>query len=109
MIYVPDKENYKCYIVQSEGVLRGYEEIPRYNATIQYRDFYIRSNYIYKDGEQSFGAYATIPTCLDNNDLTTEAYYRNDFSQILIIFAIMCIFCLYLPWRIFVRLFRRFK
>ena len=26
MIYVPDLENYECYVVQSEGVIRGYED-----------------------------------------------------------------------------------
>ena len=45
MIYVPDLTNYKCYVVQSEGVLRGYEEVPTNNTTINYRDFYINSNY----------------------------------------------------------------
>ena len=54
MIYVPDLINYKCYVVQSEGVLRGYEEVPTNNSTINYRDFYINSNYMYRDGSQTF-------------------------------------------------------
>jgi len=107
MIYVPDLENYKCYVVQSEGVLRGYEEIPQNNTTVNYRDFYINSNYIYKDSSQQFGAYSTVPTCLDNNVLTTDVYYRNDFDSILIIFLIMSIFCFYIPLKIFLRLFKR--
>lgn len=107
-IYVPDT-SYACYVVQSEGVIRAYEEIPQNNNNIDYRDFYIKSNYIFKDGNQSFGSYSTLPTCLDNSVLTDNYYYRNDFADILIIFTIMCIFGLYIPINIFLRMFKRLK
>lgn len=109
MIYVPDLINYKCYVVQSEGVLRGYEEIPTNNSTINYRDFYINSNYIYRDGFQTFGQFSTLPVCLSSDVITSDVYYRNDFDSILIIFLIMSIFCLYIPLKVFLRLFRRFN
>lgn len=109
MIYVPDTENYKCFNIYSESVIRAYEEVPTYNTTVNYRDYYIRSNYIYKDGTQSFSNYSTIPVCLASSGLTTDVYYRNDFDSILVIFFIMFIFCFYIPINIFVRLFRRFK
>ena len=99
MIYVPQKENYKCYVVQSEGVIRAYEKM----------DYYIRSNYIYRDGNTTFSSYSTLPICLSDSELTSEVYYRNDFDSILIIFLIMCIFCFYIPIKIFTRLFRRFN
>ncbi len=108
-IYVPDMTNYKCYVVQSEGVIRGYEQIPTNNQNINYRDFFIRSNYIYKDGSTNFGSYSTLPVCLDKETLTTDVYYRNDFDSILIIFFIMSIFCFYIPLKIFLRLFRRLQ
>lgn len=107
-IYVPNL-NYKCYVVQSEGVIRAYEEKPKNNSDIKYRDYYIKSNYIYKDGSQSFSSYTTLPVCLDNNVLTDSVYYRNDFDSILVIFTIMCLFCFYIPIKIFMRLFRRFN
>lgn len=107
-IYVPDL-GYSCYVVQSEGVIRAYEEIPQNNSNIDYRDFYIKSNYIYKDGNQNFSSYTTLPTCLDSSVLTDSYYYRNDFSDILIIFLIMCIFGIYIPIKIFLRLFKRFN
>lgn len=107
MIYVPDLENYECYVVQSEGVLRGYEETPQNNTTVDYRDFYINSNYIYKDGSQQFSSYTNLPTCLSASSITNEVYYRNDFDSILIIFLIMSIFCFYIPIKIFSRLFKR--
>lgn len=105
-IYVPDT-SYACYVVQSEGVIRAYEEMPQNNNNSDYRDFYIKSNYIYKDGNQLFGAYSTLPTCLDSSVLTDNYYYRNDFADILIIFTIMCIFGLYIPIKIFLRMFKR--
>ena len=109
MIYVPDLTNYKCYVVQSEGVLRGYEEVPTNNSTINYRDWYINSNYIYRDGIQSFNQWSVLPICLQSTGLTDLVYYRNDFDSILIIFLIMCIFCFYIPLKVFLRLFRRFN
>lgn len=109
MIYVPDLENYECFYIQSEGVIRAYEEIPSYNTTINYRDYYLNSNYIYRDGYTQFGNYSTLPSCLDNSVLTNEVYYRNDFDSILIIFLILSIFCFYIPIKIFMRLFRRFN
>lgn len=108
MIYVPDIENYECFVVQSEGVIRAYEETPKNNITTNYRDYYINSNYIYKDGSTQFSTYSTIPTCLDNSIITNDVYYRNDFDKILIIFLILSIFCIYMPLKIFMRLFRRF-
>lgn len=108
MIYVPELENYKCYVVRSENVIRAYKQIPYNNSTIQYRDYYYNSNYLYQDGEQSFSQYTTLPVCLDTNNLTSEVYYRNDFDSILIMFLILSIFCFYLPLKIFIRLFRRF-
>ena len=109
MIYVPEKESYDCYVVQSEGVIRAYEKTPKNNLTVNYRDYYIRSNYIYKDGSTSFSSYATLPVCLSSNDVTSNVYYRNDLDSILIIFFIMSIFIIYIPIKVFMRLFRRFN
>ncbi len=108
MIYVPDLD-YACYVVQSEGVIRAYEQVPTYNSNVSYRDYYISGNYIYRDGTQQFGNYSTLPICLDTSNLTDSVYYRNDFDSILIIFLIMCIFCFYIPLKVVLRLFRRFS
>ena len=109
MIYVPDLDTYKCIIVRNDSTIRAYKEIPTNNKDVTYRDYYYTSNYLYQDGVQSFGSYSTLPICLDNSNLTDSVYYRNDFDSILVIFLIMCIFCFYLPLKIFVRLFRRFQ
>ena len=109
MIYVPDLENYECFVVRNDTTIRAYKNIPVNNSDVAYRDYFYNSNYLYQDGVQSFGPYSTLPICLDNSNLTNNVYYRNDFDSILVIFLIMCIFCFYLPLKIFVRLFRRFQ
>ena len=51
MIYVPDLDNYECFVVQNDTTIRAYEDIPRANTTVKYRDYFITANYIYKDGQ----------------------------------------------------------
>ena len=93
MIYVPDL-NYKCYVLVDKDTIRAYETIPYnpgYNqqVNINYRDYYLNSHYLYKDGEQSFGNYSQLPICLDNNLITDNYYHRADFTDILITFTII--------------------
>lgn len=109
MIYVPDKENYKCFVVQSEGVIRAYEQVPTNNSTIYYRDYYVNSDYMYRDGSQTFATYTILPTCLSSSDITTDIYYRVDFYKSLIMFIIIAIIGFIIPIKIIKRLFRRFN
>lgn len=109
MIYVPDTENYKCFVVRSDTTIRAYKEIPSNNATVDYRDYFYTANYLYQDGSQSFSQYTTLPVCLENSVITDNPYYRTDLDGILIVFTIMCIFCLWIPLKVFMRLFRRFN
>lgn len=107
-IFVPQDSIYnKCYVVQSEGVIRGYDEIPQINRTINYRDYYINSDYIYRDGIQTFSSYSTPPTCLSSSVLTNEFYYRIDFTNVLINISVVFFFCFYIPFRIFKSLLGR--
>ena len=102
-IYLPDT-SYACYVVQNEGVIRAYEETPRQNSTIDYRDFYIKSDYIFRDSYQTFSSYSTLPTCLDSNVITNDVYYRLDFPQILLSLFILLILCFYFPYKIISRI-----
>lgn len=109
MIYVPDDTIYnQCYVVQSENTIRAYDRIPTNNSNYNYRDYYIHSDYIYRDGSGIWNQYSTLPVCLSSDVITNDIYYRQDFDKILIIFLILSIFCFYIPIRIFCRLFRRF-
>lgn len=109
MIYVPELNSYKCYVVRDSNTIRAYKQIPTNNSNIDYRDYFYNSNYLYQDGTQQFSNYATLPVCLDKNVLTDDVYYRNDFDSILIIFLILSIFCFLIPIKIFLRLFRRLQ
>ena len=108
MIYVPEDNTYnKCYVVQSEGVIRGYDRYPQNNVNYNYRDYYIRSNYIYRDGYGSWSQYTTLPVCLATDNLTNNFYYRNDFDSICIIFMTCFFFIFFIPFMLYKRIFRR--
>lgn len=105
-IYVPNNSTFnKCYVVQSEGVIRAYDTVPNYNTQYNYRDYYINSNYIYRDGTGQWSQYSTLPICLSNDIITNDFYYRNDLASILIIFLVLFLFIVYFPMKIFSRLF----
>lgn len=108
MIYVPDL-NYKCYVVQGEGIIRAYSEVPQNNRTVNYRDYYIKSNYLYRDNTQSFSSSTNLPVCLSKEILTNDFYYRNDFSNILFIFIVFAFVIVFVPLMLFKKLFRRWN
>ena len=86
-IYVPSDNTYnKCYVVQNEDVIRGYDRVPQNNSTYNYRDYYIHSDYIYKDGTGQWSQYTTLPVCLNSSVITNDFYHRVDLSNIMIIF-----------------------
>ena len=108
MIYVPSDSTYnKCYVVQSEGVIRGYDRVPTYNTNVNYRDYFIQSDYIFRDGVANFGSYSTLPTCLSNDIISNSYLYRTDLDKILVCFLILVIFCIYFPYKIISRSFGR--
>lgn len=107
MIYVPNLENFACIVVQSDSTIRAYETMPAHNSTVNYIDYYVNSHYLFKTGSQTYGNTSTIPTCLSSDNLTSSVYYRNDFTDILIIFVILALICLYCPFKLFMRLFKR--
>lgn len=102
-IYLPTDTVYnKCYVVQNENVIRAYDIIPRNNISYNYRDYYINSDYIYKDGSGSWSQYTTLPICLDNNVITNDFYYRLDFTNVLINLFILSFFCIYIPYKLII-------
>lgn len=106
MIYVPNT-SYSCYVVQNEDTIRAYHSMPQQNSDIDYTDYYIHSDYMTREGTQTFSRYADLPVCIASSELTAEPYYRVDFPDILLMFFIFCFFALWIPWKIFCRLFRR--
>lgn len=107
-VYVPSDSTFnKCYVMQSEGVIRAYNVIPSFNTNYNYRDYYIKSDYYYKDGSGSWSNYSTLPVCLSSDVITNNYFYRVDFTNILLNVVIISLFGLYIPWRIFKSLFGR--
>lgn len=105
MIYVPNDNIYnKCYVVQNEDIIRGYDRLPVNNSNYNYRDYYINSDYIYKDGNGTWNQYSTLPICLSSSIITNDFWYRTDISNILITFSILVLFCIYLPIKLFLKL-----
>lgn len=105
-IYIAD-DSFSCYVVQNEDTIRAYKTIPELDREIEYRDFYIHSDYMFRDGSQTFSRYGQLPVCLPNENITTDFWYRVDMPDILLMFLIFCIFVFLIPWKIFCRFFRR--
>lgn len=96
MIFLPEDNIYnKCYVVQNSDTIRAYNVVPANNRDYQYRDYYIDSGYIYRDGTGTWSSYTTLPICLDNSLITHNDFYRNDFDKICIIFLTL-LFCILL-------------
>lgn len=109
LIYVPNYQNGNCAYIYNTDIIRVYDSVPSHNSVINYKDYYIKSSYIYNEGSTSFGNYATLPVCISNDRITTDVYYRNDIMQILVIFFLLSWICFYIPWKIFLRMFRRYN
>lgn len=108
-IYVPNYESGNCAYILNNDVIRVYSSRPNYNTTISYKDYYIKSQYIYNEGSTSFGNYTSLPTCINDSRITTDVYYRNDIVYIFIIFIFLAFCGLWLPWRLVMRIFRRWR
>lgn len=109
LVYVPEYNSGNCAYIYNSDIIRVYESQPRNNTTINYKDYYIKSSYIYNEGSTTFGSYASLPVCINSNRITTEVYYRNDFSSILVIFFLLSFICFWIPWKILCRIFRRWN
>ena len=107
MIYVPDYTTGNCAYIYNTDIIRVYDSQPRNNTTVAYKDYYIKSNYIYNEGSTSFSNYSTLPVCINSSRITTNYWYRNDMPSILTMFFILLLICFYFPYRIISRLFGR--
>lgn len=95
MIYVPNDLPYSaCYVVRDNYTIRAYEYVPTYNSTINYIDIATDNHYIYREGQQQFSNYTTLPSCVSSDRITNAWSYRTDLADILICIFII-IFILY--------------
>lgn len=106
-IYVPSFTSNSCVVVLDKDTIRVYDNQPLDFQEVNYTDYYINSHYLSKSGSIVYGDSSFIDSCISNNDLTSDSFYRNDIDSILIIFFILTIFCIYFPYKIFSRAFGR--
>ena len=89
MIYVPNYELSNCAYIYNNNTIRVYDSVPIQGRTIDYTDYYYNSHYMSVHGTTTFNNYSTLPTCIDDDNITTNIYYRNDITDILICFTII--------------------
>ena len=109
-IYLPidNVSDFACYSIYDKDTVRAYYTKPTLDSSSEYVDFYINSHYLQKTGIQSWGQWnSSLPICLSSDSITTDYYYRNDFPDILLIFIIIAVFGIYLPFKLFSRIFRK--
>lgn len=109
-IYLPieNLNDFACYSVIDKDTIRAYKTQPQLDSSSEYVDFYINSHYLQKTGTQSWGQWnSSLPICVSKSSFTNDVYYRNDFDSVLIIFLILFIFIIVLPYKIMSRAFGR--
>lgn len=109
-IYLPIESfnDFACYSVFDKDTIRAYKTQPQLDSSSEYVDFYINSHYLQKTGTQFWGQWNNnFPTCVSQSSFTNDVYYRNDFDSVLIIFLILFIFIIVLPYKIMSRAFGR--
>ena len=109
-IYLPinSVDDFACYSVLDKDTIRAYKTQPQLDISSEYVDFYINSHYLQKTGTQSWGQWNTsLPICVSKSTFSNDVYYRTDFDSILIIFLILFIFIIVLPYKIMSRAFGR--
>lgn len=105
MIYVPSIDENTCYYYDSNDVIielpNNYQVNSLYNAkhiSLKHYDTYYKEILI-----------PNVVNCLDYGKLTTSYYYRNDLSEIIIIFLFIMIAIVYIPYKLASRFWKWLK
>ena len=99
-IYLPSEYvNSPCKVINN-GYIRAYTNS---NLT-NYVDIYVNQDYMLREG---YNNYVYSGQCDTINIYTDDFYYRTDFPDILFMFLIFVLFCIYLPFRIIRRFYKK--
>ena len=99
-IYLPTEYvNSSCKVINN-GYIRVYDN-NTYNSWV---DIYVNQDYMIKPGSSN---YSNQPVCDTYNTYTDNFYYRTDFSDICVMFAIFVVFIIFIPIKIVSKLFIR--
>lgn len=110
MTYMPNEyinSNYK-YKLNNDY----YTIITNNNCYTQYNSTYCDCYSVYPKldylvSEVSSCNATNVTSYVDSSHFTNDIYYRIDFSNILIMFLIMSIFIVYIPLKLFSKIFRK--
>lgn len=83
MIYVPTEFDNKC-VDFDNGILFVYDTEPDTTGNFNYTYYYLDYHYLEKSGLTD-----TLPVdCIDSNFLTNNIHYRNDITDVYILYSI---------------------
>lgn len=106
-IYLPVEINNQCVEIKENHIFRVYSSAPNGSQqNVNYTDYFIDFNYITNTGTETFTQDTTI-NCLNNEQFTTDYWYRLDIWQSLLCFLIIGLITLYLPYKIISRMLGR--
>ena len=103
-VYLPNFTSSNCIVVKDKDTIRVYDNLPTFDSYEDYTDYFINSNYLSVRGKEFIN---TVPVCEEQDNFTTEYYYRNDFADICIIVLVFSLIVVYLPYKIISRAFGR--
>ena len=106
MIYVPEYDNNTCCYMYDANTLRCYESVPTYNSIVNYRDYFVNSHYLYRDGATQFGSYNVNISCISHDKYTDAYFYSNDITSILLCFILISSFCYFIISKLLHALFK---
>lgn len=103
MIYVPNFDSTKCYENIDNITIREYDStnVDSFSNVIDYNtgNHYIERHYTTLVDHNV--------NCIDNNILTDNIYYRNDFAHIFIVFILLFFVIVYFPYKLITRFYKR--
>lgn len=109
MTYLPSdyiKSEYKYTL--SDGVIRVITNkncYQNYNSTYcDCYDIYLNNDYLVSN---TINCNNNPTNYITSENFTSDFYYRKDFDSILVIFLILSIFIIYIPYRVLSRIFGR--
>ena len=103
-IYLPvNINNNNCAYINNNDVIRVFD-FRGTNQYITYTDYYINNHYITNTGASYVGNNFNY-NCISTSDFTTDYWYRNDILDSLLIFVILFIFIIFIPFKIMSRPF----
>ena len=103
-VYLPSFTSSNCIVIKDKDIIRVYDNLPTFDSYEDYTDYYVNSHYLSVRGREFIN---TVPVCENQDNFTTDYYYRFDFSDIVIIFLVFSLIVIYVPYKIISRAFGR--